>query len=489
MLRPKLEILDIDLVNQIISEGIALLENPGIRVHNQEALELLANAGAKVDFQTQIACIPETIVRQALKTAPHEFTLFDLKGNPAVHYFGDKIHFDPGSGGLTIIDSQTERPRAPLTNDLIKFIKLVETLPQIDAQSTAFICSDVTPEIGDLYRLYLALNYMNKPIITGAFRKDTWWTMKEMLSAVAGGDGALALKPTAVFDVCPSPPLLWSDTTCQNLIDCARFSIPAQLISMPLAGATAPITLAGAVVQHTAESLSGVVIHQLAKAGAPIVWGGSPAIFDMREGSTPMGAVETWMISSAYVQVGKTLGLPTHAYMGMSDAKIIDAQCGLESMGSNFVAALSGANIISGCGMLDLESCLSFEKLVIDAEMIGMVKRFVKGIEVRDDPIALSLMQKSGHKGNFLSLPHTRKWYREEQYLPSEVIDRASYEGWKSRGEKSTFERARDRVEKLVATYQPTQITEELRQELRAITLRAAQTFGMQSLPPLPKGE
>ena len=202
-----------------------------------------------------------------------------------------------------------------------------------------------------------------------------------------------------------------------------------------------------------------------------------------------MGAVETWMISSAYVQIGKVLGLPTHAYMGMSDAKIVDAQCGLESMGSNFVAALSGANIISGCGMLDLESCLSFEKLVIDAEMIGMVKRFVKGIEVRDDPIALSLMQKSGHKGNFLSLPHTRKWYREEQYLPSEVIDRASFEGWKSRGEKSTFERARDRAEKLIATYQPTTITEELRQELRAITLRAAQTFGMQSLPPLPQEE
>jgi len=489
MLHPKLELLDSNLVSQIISEGIALLENPGIRVHNQEALEILANAGAKVDFQARIACIPENITRQALKTAPHEFTLFDLNGNPAVHYFGDKIHFDPGSGGLTIIDSQTERPRLPVTNDLIKFVKLVETLPQVDAQSTAFICSDVVPEIGDLYRLYLALNYMNKPIITGAFRKDTWWTMKEMLSAVAGGDQALALKPTAVFDVCPSPPLLWSDTTCQNLIDCARFSIPAQLISMPLAGATAPVTLAGAVVQHTAESLSGVVIHQLVKEGAPIVWGGSPAIFDMRQGSTPMGAVETWMISSAYVQIGKVLGLPTHAYMGMSDAKIVDAQCGLESMGSNFVAALSGANIISGCGMLDLESCLSFEKLVIDAEMIGMVKRFVKGIEVRDDPIALSLMQKSGHKGNFLSLPHTRKWYREEQYLPSEVIDRASFEGWKSRGEKSTFERARDRAEKLIATYQPTTITEELRQELRAITLRAAQTFGMQSLPPLPQEE
>jgi len=487
MFFPKLLILDNELVERIISEGIALLENPGIRIHNQEALELLASANAKVDFNTQIARIPEKIVRQALETAPHEFTLFDLEGNPVVHYFGDKIHFDPGSGGLTIIDSQTERPRSPVTNDLIKFIKLVETLPQIDAQSTAFICSDVAPEIGDLYRLYLALNYMNKPIITGAFRKDTWWTMKEMLSIVAGGDQALSSKPIAVFDVCPSPPLLWSDTTCQNLIDCARHSIPAQLISMPLAGATAPVTLAGAVVQHTAECLSGVVIHQLVKPGAPIVWGGSPAIFDMREGSTPMGAVETWMISSAYVQVGKALGLPTHVYMGMSDAKIIDAQCGLESMGSNFVAALSGANMISGCGMLDFESCLSFEKLVIDAEMIGMVKRFVKGIEVRDDPIAITLMQKSGHKGDFLTLPHTRRWYREEQYLPSEVIDRASFDGWRNRGEKTTFERARGRVEKLLTTYLPNTISEEQRKGLREVTLSAAKKFGMETLPPLPQ--
>jgi len=236
MLIPKLQLLDDDLVKQIISEAIAILENPGIRIHNQEALELLASANCKVDFNAQVAYIPETVVHQALQTAPHEFTLFDLKGNPAVHYYGDKIHFDPGSGGLTIIDSQTERPRLPKTDDYIKFTKLVETLPQIDAQSTSFVCSDVVPEIGDLYRLYLALNYMNKPIITGAFRKDTWWTMKEMLSIVAGGDDAFANKPTAIFDVCPSPPLLWSDFTCQNLIDCAHYSIPAQLISCLLLG-------------------------------------------------------------------------------------------------------------------------------------------------------------------------------------------------------------------------------------------------------------
>jgi trimethylamine--corrinoid protein Co-methyltransferase len=115
---------------------------------------------------------------------------------------------------------------------------------------------------------------------------------------------------------------------------------------MPLAGATAPVTLAAAVVQHTAENLSGLVIHQLANPGSPIVWGGSPASFDMRSGTTPMGAPETWLIDAAYVQVGKRLNLPTHVYMGMSDAKIIDAQCGFESMGGAMMAALAGANMI-----------------------------------------------------------------------------------------------------------------------------------------------
>jgi len=136
---------------------------------------------------------------------------------------GDRIHFDPGSAALSILDSETLEFRPPHTADLVSFVHLVEMLPQLDAQSTSMICDDVAAEIGDLYRLFLVLSHGRKPVVTGAFRTDTWWTMKEMLVAVAGGEAALAAKPIAVFDVCPSPPLLWSDLTCQNLIDCARF--------------------------------------------------------------------------------------------------------------------------------------------------------------------------------------------------------------------------------------------------------------------------
>ena len=484
-MRPKLNLLSDELVKQIIEEGFALLMNPGIQVHNEEALSLLAEAGAEIDRESKIAKIPEKVARQALDTRPSEFYLYDLDGNPVVHYGGDSVQFDPGSGGITILDSETQKQRQALTEDLVKFVKLVETIPQLDAQSTAFITSDVPEAIGDLYRLYLALNYMRKPVITGAFEKETFWTMKDMLVAVVGSEKDLAEKPIAVFDACPSPPLKWSDITCQNLIDCAKTNVPAELISMPMAGATSVVTIAGAVVQHTAETLSGVTISQLANPGAPVVWGGSPATFDMRKGTTPMGAVGTWMINGAYVQVGKELGMPTHSYLGMSDAKIVDAQCGLESS-SFFMAALAGANMVSGAGMMDFESCLSCEKLVIDAEIIGMAKRLIAGIDGRQTPIALDIVQELGHKADYLSHPHTMRWFREELYIPSEVIDRDTLEAWEKKGSKSTWERAQDRVNSLLTKYQPSPMSDEVKKELCDITTRAANKAGMKKLPDIP---
>jgi trimethylamine--corrinoid protein Co-methyltransferase len=485
-MRPKLNLLSDDLLMKIIEEGFALLMNPGIQVHNDEALDLMAEAGAQVDMETKIAKIPEKIARQALATRPSEFYLYDLDGNQVVHYGGDSVQFDPGSGGITILDRETQKQRQAFTKDLVDFVKLVEMIPQVDAQSTAFITSDVPETIGDLYRLYLALNYMRKPIITGAFEKDTWWTMKDLLVTAVGSEKELVEKPIAIFDACPSPPLKWSDITCQNLIDCAKNDIPAQLISMPLAGATAPVTLAGAVVQHTAESLSGVVINQLANPGAPIVWGGSPATFDMHTGTTPMGAIGTWMINCAYIQVGKELGMPTHAYLGMSDAKIVDAQSGLESS-SIFMAALAGANMVSGPGMMDFESCLSYEKLVIDAEIIGMAKRLIAGIDGRQTPIALDIIQELGHKADYLKHPHTKKWFREELYIPSEVIDRDSLEAWEKKGSKSARDRAKERVDELLANYQPSPMPDEVKKELRNITTKAANYVGMEKLPALPE--
>lgn len=481
-----IEIFSKEAIEQIIAEALALLSEPGIQLHNKEGLLLMADAGAKVDFDQQIFFLSEELVLSALESTPSEFVLYDLDGNPCVFYGGDAVHFDPGSAAVNILEDNTGFQRAPTTADFVKFIKLVETLPQLDAQSTAFVCRDVPEEIGDLYRLYLALLYMRKPIVTGAFGKETWWTMWEILTIVSGGEHELAERPVAIFDICPSPPLKWSDLTSQNLIDCARKSIPAELVSMPLAGTTSPVTLAAAVVQHAAESLSGIAIHQVASPGAPIVWGGAPAAFDMRSGTTPMGDVNTWLMDMAYVQVGKHLHLPTHTYMGSSDAKLLDYQAGAESLGGTILATLSGANMVSGAGMIDFLRCQSFEKLVSDAELIGMAKRLHKGIEVRDDPIALDLMRESPHQANFLAHPHTHKWFREELYIPTTLIDRGSGEAWQREGSKDSYQRASERIDELLDKYQPSTLEEDVRAELHDITRRQAKKYGMDSLPKLP---
>lgn len=478
-----IEILSTETVNQIIDEAVGALNNPGIKIDNQEAIQILDEAGCMINYKNNVVSIPEKLVTDSIKTTPSKFFLYDLFGNQSVSYGGDEIHFDPGSTAIFFLDRTTGGHRQPVTEDYIDMVKVVESLPQLDAQSTAMVCKDVPEVMGDWYRLFLSLNLMGKPIITGAFTKDTWWIMWEMLVLVAGGEHALAEKPIAVFDVCPSPPLSWSDLTCQNLIDCAKKRIPAELVSMPLAGATAPVTLAGAVVQHTAENLSGIVIHQLTNPGAPIIWGGSPSIFDMKHGTTPMGAAGTWLIDAAYVQVGKYLNLPTHVYMGMSDAKVNDMQSGLESMGGAMAAALSGANMISGAGMLDFETCQSLEKLVIDAEIIGLVKRFVKGIEIREKPIGLSIIRDMGHLAGYLSLQHTRKWFRDEFYIPSGVIDRGSYDAWITSGSKPIQKRASERIDQLLESYEQPELSPDIRRELRSTAEYHAKKLGLEYLP------
>jgi trimethylamine--corrinoid protein Co-methyltransferase len=400
-----------------------------------------------------------------------------------VNYGGDAVHFDPGSSGVHMLNPDTLQHQTSTAMDLVRLIKVVEMLPQYDAQSTAVVCNDVPKEIGDFYRLFLVLLYSARPVVTGSFSIQTLQTMIDMLAILAGGREALAEKPQAVFDVCPSPPLIWSEFGAENLIELARARVPAQMVSMPLAGAASPVTLLGSVVQHTAESLSGIVIHQLARPGAPIVWGGAPAIFDMRKGVAPMGAIETAMIDASYAEVGKSLGLPTHTYLGSSDAKVVDAQAGMESGMSALVGALAGINMISGAGMLDFLACQSVEKLVIDAEAIGMIKRLLQGMQVHTDTLATALFEGIHFKGEFLKQKATRQLFAREQYLPSMIIDRASIRGWQEEGELDTFARAKIRTKNLLENYQRPAIPVEQRKELVKMVAGLAKQAGLEALP------
>jgi trimethylamine--corrinoid protein Co-methyltransferase len=237
------------------------------------------------------------------------------------------------------------------------------------------------------------------------------------------------------------------------------------------------------VVQHAAECISGMTIHQLAQPGSPIVWGGAPAIMDMRQGTTPMGAVETAMIDAAYAQVGKSFGFPTHTYLGASDSKLVDYQAGMESSTTAMIGALAGINMISGAGMLDFLACMSPEKLLIDAEAIGMAKRMLKGMLVHTETLATGMFEGINFKGEFLKQRLTRQLIKEEQYLPSPVVDRGSIRTWEQMGATDTFERAKTQLKSLLAAYQPPNLPSEQVAELQDMVTVWAKEAGMDQLP------
>ncbi len=481
-IKPRLQLLDPDLLKRILAEAFELIATLGAKVASPEAQELLASAGAQVE--EGIARIPKPLARRALDSAPKEFFLYSRSGQPAVHYGGESVNFDPGSSCLNILDSETQQARPAVSSDLVRMVQVAEMLPEYAAQSTAVVCNDVPSEMGDWYRLLLVLWHSDKPIVTGAFGAQTLEIMFELLAADAGGMEALRQKPRAIFDVCPSPPLNWSEFASQNLVALARAGIPAEMVSMPLAGATAPVTLAGAIVQHAAECLSGITIHQLAKPGSPIVWGGAPAIFDMSSGNAPMGAIETAMLDAGCAQVGKLLDLPTHGYLVASDARQVDAQAGMESGASALVGALARINMISGAGMLDFLACHSIEKLVIDAEAIASALRLIRGIEPHAGQLALGMFAQTGHHGDFLKLPETRALFRKEQHFPSSVIDRGG-----DPGATGILSRARQRVDDLLHSYQAPALSSQVQKSLLSIARRHARAPGLDRLPGIESAE
>lgn len=482
-MRPTIKFLDENLIKRIVTEAYNILGTLGVELHNNEVLSMLSDHGAVVENETFKVRLTEDLIEKALKTAPGSFKLYNANGTETHDFSDNNVYFTPGSAALNILDYKTNQMRKPATEDYINYVKVISELKNIASQSTAFIPADVHEKISDSYRLFLSLLYGEKPVVTGTFTSEGFDIMRDLQLAVRGTEEALKEKPLTIFSCCPTSPLKWSDVTSQNVVDCANYGIPVEFISMPLSGFMAPVTLVGTLVQHTAETITGIVISQLTNPGTPMLYGGSPAIFDVRYETTPMGAIETMMIDCAYNEIGKYLGLPTQAYISLSDAKLLDAQAGLETGIGATLAALSGINNISGPGMLDFESCQSLEKLVLDNEICGMCLRLIKGIEPKEDFPALPIFQELLQEQHLLISKHTRKYLKDEHFIPKTIIDRANRARWKEEGALTLRERTHQEVEKLIESYHPTTLSDEIKKELIKIMEKEARRYGQEKLP------
>ena len=475
---PVYEPLSQDLLTDIKQEAFKVLDEVGVFMEFEEAYDLLHDYGCRVDRNKRKVYIPAAIVEKAIKSVPREIKLYDRDGSLSAVVGGMNVNYDPGSAAINVLDYETGAQRKPALKDLLKLAHLVSKLDNYALQSTSLVPGDVPEEISDSIRLYVALKYSSKPVITGTFRRESFEVMKDMLTAVRGSAELLREKPLAIFDCCPSPPLMWSELTAAAVVDCARLGIPSEFVSMPLMGATAPVTYTGSLVQHTAEDLSGVVLAQAAAEGAPVIYGGSPSVFDMRQGTTPMGAIETMLFDSAYIQIGKSFGFPTHAYMGLSDSRNVDYQGGLETGMGAMMAASSGVNVASGAGMMDFESCQSFEKLVLDNDICGMALHLRKGIERITESLGYDTISEFADSADFLKSAETRKYYKDQQYFPSSAIERSA--GGMESGSAS-YERAHQIVIQLTAD-NPDTLDDERTKSIETSMLQEAKKFGIQKL-------
>ncbi|MCK4318688.1 trimethylamine methyltransferase family protein [Candidatus Bathyarchaeota archaeon] len=452
-------------IEAVHTASLKVLEKAGVKVNNGQALKLLMDNGCTVDGD--VVHMPPSLVEESVKKAPASFNLYTREADETHTVGGDNVIYNPGSAAIFFTDRETGEMRRANARDFKELVRLTDALEHIHAQSTAMVPADVPDEISDLYRLYVILKNSSKPIVTGAFTKEGLIDMKNMLEAVAG-DG-LAEAPRAIFDCCPSSPLMWSDVTCQNLLDCAAYGIPAEIIPAPQMGATSPVTIAGTIVEANAEFLSGAVISQLAEPGSPIVYGGSPSVFDMRHCTARLGAVEAVMAACAFAEMGKHYGVPTHGYLGLSDSKAVDAQSSFESGMGILLAAMARVNVVSGPGMQASENCQSLEKLVIDNELCGAAYRLIDGIRVDEETLAAEIISKVGPGGHFLAEKHTRDHHMKERHMPSDVIDRLSPDAWTKAGSKDATRRAKEIADETLREHTPKPLPKDSEDRLETV--------------------
>jgi trimethylamine--corrinoid protein Co-methyltransferase len=484
-MRPRLRVVPDALVTPILDEAKRILAEIGVEVRGAELRRRLLEQGlkqARTADDAERVLFPPEVVDRAIQTAPRTFQLFDRDGKPYTELGGNKVHFVPGSSGLQMLDHRTGQTRPSNTRDFIEYVRVADGLKHLGYLATAFSTNDIEPQVSDAWRLYLVMMNSLRPVVSGAFTEHGVPRMAEMMQLFRSDKADLVARPMSIFTVTATGFYRYSEDSCQNLLDCAEYGIPVEIVPVTLMGLIAPVTLVGATVMHVADVLAGLTMAQIVKPGTPVLFGGAPATFHMKTAMSPMAAIETLHLNVAYVEVAKHLGLPTQGYMALSEGKFLDAQAGAETFGGALLAAISGINSVSGPGMLDYVLTFSLEKLVFDDELCGQALHFCRDFTVLEDLPTVDLVRHLLSEKHLLTSGHTLSYWPRELYLPGPSFDRINRETWAQAGSMKLEQRVNAEVERLLSAYVSPQTDARAEEEMIRI-IRS----GLQTDQPLPE--
>jgi len=436
-------------IDRIHEASLDVLENCGVKLLDDGMLGFVKEKGLAVDRESQTVRFPRSCVEDAICHVPPQFDLFDREGKFAFTLGDGVSKIAAGHNAVFWVDSETGETRPSQVADVEKFARICEELPGIDAIGIPVMPQDVPdPARSLLYGVRACVENSRKPIFFSTDNAEINRTVIEMLEAVYPGD--LRSRPCGISQLSPTSPLFWEKGVLEALRETVERGVPLAILPEPIAGISAPYTLAGLLTMNNAECLSGIVLSQLIRPGSKILYANSWTTADMRSGSALVGSAETTICRIAGSQLARFYGVPCHTTAPNSDNHAHDEQNAWEKTFSTFCSVTAGNDLVVNCGMFATGMTCSHEQLLMDEEISQMSRRIASGIEVSEETIAADLMREIGPKGDgYLTAEDTLRRLRSGEFLMPRLAVRGPYAVWKSGGGKNTYELAREEAERL----------------------------------------
>lgn len=454
-------------VRKIHESSLILLSEVGVEVHSKLAFETFQKHGAMCDPSKKLVKMSRSMVEDAIAKAPKEVVLCGREEKHDLYCGGKNVYLGTGGTVLNVVDLETDEKRQTLLKDVRDIARLCDALENVHFMVLPVYPNDLPPEEVDINRFHSSITNCSKHLMGGIYTLKGTLDIIKMAEMIAGSPKALRQRPFISFITCMVSPLKIDDLYGDILHHIARAGIPVAMPAEPLSGATAPVSIAGLVTGLHAETLSGIVLTQLVNPGTPVLYACTATSTDLKTMGYVSGSVEMGLINAGAAAMAQFLDLPNYTTAGMSDSKLVDTQNGYEKALTNALVALAGSNFIhDAAGLVEFASTASYKQYVIDDEIIGMVMRAVRGIEVSDDTIALDVYRRVGPGGNFLSDVHTVQWMRKEHYTPK-LSDRQLRVNWEKSGRPCVEERAKAFARTILRDHKPLGLPKELNDALR----------------------
>jgi trimethylamine--corrinoid protein Co-methyltransferase len=464
--RVSFRLLADDQIQQIHQATLTVLEKTGVIIDHPRALEILSGAGCKVSNKNRVY-FPPHIVEEAIKRAPESVTIYSREGQLKMTLEDRRVYYGTVTSLPSIANIDGER-RDYTLKDCKEMTIIMDSLDTLEFATGTGCCRDVPAAVSDVHEISCMLENSPKPVLITTHDEKGLKAIIDICSIYKGDMNVFASQPFIIYCVCPVSPLKYPRSSLGKLMMAVENGFPFLSVPAPMAGGTAPVSLAGTLVCGNAEILSSLVLTQAIRPGTPFLYGGFFTVMDMSSMIMTHGSPEFNLLNVAQAELAQHYHLPSFSSAGCTDSQEIDEQAAFECGFSTLATALGGANMVHAISVLGSGMAVSKELLVLCDELINYIRRFLQGIEVTEQSLATKEIDRIGPGGNFLQSDLTLTLFRKEHWFPKCFV-RSQFDNWVKEGRKSLKERLAQKCKDILLNHIPSLAEEDKLREIKKV--------------------